>query len=140
MSFWLIVIKKTLSQCAQCTNVLNKESVFPLIHAQLNKISYQLNTNIPKNEKTNEKKMILIWKKLVYTFHRKCFHTFRRHRSFKMNFSYLHFFFFGDRRAVWKYFDYIWLYYTARSFHFFYLKVIWRQFIVCYRPKAAMQK
>ena len=34
----------------------DKESVFPLIHAQLNKTSYQFNTNVPTNERTNEKK------------------------------------------------------------------------------------
>ena len=34
----------------------DKESVFPLIRAQLNKTSYQFNTNVPTNERTNEKK------------------------------------------------------------------------------------
>ena len=34
----------------------DKESVFPLIHAQLNKNSYQLNTNIPKTNKQMKKR------------------------------------------------------------------------------------
>ena len=33
----------------------DKESVFPLIHAQLNKNSYQFITNVPKKKQTNEK-------------------------------------------------------------------------------------
>ena len=33
----------------------DKVSLFPLIHAQLNKNSYQFNTNVPKKKQTNEK-------------------------------------------------------------------------------------